>query len=356
MARIRRMTKNQNCDGSSSSSRKRVNGGVAPWSDLDHHLLFLVMMQLGVIDFVAFSGVCKSWRKLALDNRKIFMASRPPMLISISHRSCKKEWYCYLEDLQGRKFKTILPHYAGRICVGITCGYLIFFGRKTKDFWLVNLITRHELHFPCFPFDTNINPESVACILVYSPLVSGWVFVMLLTFTYQVWFSIAGTQAWNRIYSTSLMIDLHAFKGKIYTINIGCRVYEMSLNPDPKLMLLHTKNFPKPDFLSPEFLTSSENLYVVDCRSKDSYDVHYLDFEEMKWVSSGKTFEECVFFINSLKYSAAIKSELLVDHRSLYKRFAYFLSTIDTSRKGRFLPSHIWYFPNDCLNDNRLHE
>ncbi|XP_023759294.1 uncharacterized protein LOC111907720 isoform X2 [Lactuca sativa] len=338
MAKKRNMTRNQNCDGSSSSSWKRFNDGVAPWSDLDHNLLFLVMMQLGVIDFLAFSGVCKKWRSLALGNKKIFMASRPPMLMSISDPSYKKkECKCCLEDFEGRKFKTILPHAAGRICVGLTCGYLILFGGETKDFWLVNLITRHELHFPCFPYNASSDVARIRGILVFSPSVSGWVFVVLRKFSRQIWFSIAGTRAWNRISSTSLAIDLHAFKGKIYTVNIRCRLCEMRLTPEPKLTLLQTKNLPQPGFLFPEFVNLGEKLYVIDRGLKDSYTVHELDFEEMKWVSSEI-------------------SELGVDHRALYKRDGYFLGTVDTSRKRRCLPSYIWYFPNDCLNVNRLDE
>ncbi|KAL7604091.1 hypothetical protein Lser_V15G16129 [Lactuca serriola] len=359
MARTRSMTRNQNHDDvASSSSRKRraTNGGVAPCSDLDHNLLFLVMMQLGLIDFLAFGGVCKSWRSLALNNKKIFMASRPPMSMRISNRPYKKD--CYLEDFEGRRFKTILPHAAGRICFGISCGYLILFRRKTKnkDFWLVNPITRHELHFPCFRFNVGSDPTIIRCILVFSPSVSRWVFLVLRSFANQVWFSIEGTQEWNCVSSTFPMIDLHAFKGKIYTIHMGCRVYEMRLNPYPKLTLLQTMNFPKPVFVCPEFLSSSENLYVTDCRFKDSYDVYQLDFEEMKWVSSGKILEECAFFINGFKYSAAFRSEVWVDHWLLYERCACFFATVDTGRNYRLLLSGIWYFPNDCLNKNRLDE
>ncbi|CAH1417448.1 unnamed protein product [Lactuca virosa] len=254
MAKTRSMTRNQNHDNdASSSSRKRIascdNGDGAPWSDLDHHLLFLVMMQLGVIDFVAFSGVCKSWRSLALDNRKIFMASRPPMLISISHRSYKKE--CYLQDFEGRKFKTILPRSADRICVGITCGYLILFGWKTKDFRLVNPITRHELHFPCFPYNASTNLKDVR----------------------------AGTRTWNHVSSTFPFFALIAFKGKIYTLNMGCRLCEMRLNPEPKLTLLQTKilDFPKVVMLCPELISLGENLYLMNRELRDSYKVYELD-------------------------------------------------------------------------------
>ncbi|CAH1426886.1 unnamed protein product [Lactuca virosa] len=149
----RSMTRSQNYDDDTSSSSKRIktwdNGGVAPWSDLNHDALFIVMTQLGIVDFVAFSKVCKSWRSQALPNRKRFMASKPPMLMYISSHVHMKE--CYLQDFEGKIFKTALPHSGGRIYVGLTCGYLILYGWATRDFWLVNPITGHELHFPHVP-------------------------------------------------------------------------------------------------------------------------------------------------------------------------------------------------------------
>ncbi|CAH1416165.1 unnamed protein product [Lactuca virosa] len=175
-------------------------------------------------------GVCKSWRSLALSNRKRFMASRPPLSVIISpspppmsmciSRPRAYNNTCYLTDFEGRKFKTIIPHSASRICVGLTCGYLILFGRKTNDFWLVNAITRHQLHFPCVPFYVNGFPYSrVKAILVFSPLVSWWWFVILDESTHIIWFTRAGKGAWNHVYSTFPIIDLHYFKGKIYTLN-----------------------------------------------------------------------------------------------------------------------------------------
>ncbi|CAH1414949.1 unnamed protein product [Lactuca virosa] len=103
-------------------------------------------MQLGVIDFVAFSGVCKSWRSFAFSYMNKFMASRPPMFMFVDEFENDEEWCCHLKDADGRKFKTVVPHSAGRsICVGVTCGYIILYEHRTHDFWLVNLITRHEL-------------------------------------------------------------------------------------------------------------------------------------------------------------------------------------------------------------------
>ncbi|CAH1450160.1 unnamed protein product [Lactuca virosa] len=175
MAKIRSMTRNQNHDHDDASSRKRIKTCdnsyvVAPWSDLNHDVLFIFMMQLGVIDFLSFSGVCKSWRSFAVSSRKSFMASRTPMFIQIFSDAYEKT--CHLEDSEGRKFKTTLPHSASRTCVGLTCGYLILFGEKTKEFWLVNPITRHGLHFPDVTSDVYQGHERLRVILVFSPSIS----------------------------------------------------------------------------------------------------------------------------------------------------------------------------------------
>ncbi|CAH1416128.1 unnamed protein product [Lactuca virosa] len=258
-------TRNQNHDddeASSSSRKKRFktydNGGVGPWSHLSNDVLFLVTMQLGIFDFLSFSRVCKSWRSFALCNRKSFMASKPPMSMLLSSHG-----FCCLEDFEGRKLKTIIPHSSGRKCVGLTCGYLILFGEETFDFWLVNPITRHELYFPAFCLP---NLYMVKATLVFSSSLNDWVFVVSHKNSFNLWFSISGKGAWNHIPSSYRILDLHTFKGKIYTLNKNneYRVCEMSLNPEPKLTFLEMKNISKLYVSHPVFISSGENLYVMD--------------------------------------------------------------------------------------------
>ncbi|XP_023759286.1 uncharacterized protein LOC111907713 [Lactuca sativa] len=233
MTMSKSVTKSQNYgDGCTS--------GASPWSDLDHDLLYLVMMQLGAFDFIAFSGVCKSWRSLALSNKTRFMASRPPMPIWIFEQAIEKEYSA--EDFDGRQVKMHIPKSGGKTCVGLTCGYLVMFGRKPREFWLMNPITRHGFRFPKVPSNLDPDPEEVRAILVFSPSISAWVFVVLCRYTSKIWFSIAGKREWNYVSSTSDIIDLLDFKGKIYAIDDDSCLYELRLDPKPKLMLLKTKN------------------------------------------------------------------------------------------------------------------
>ncbi|CAH1439328.1 unnamed protein product [Lactuca virosa] len=293
------MARNQNHDdddASTSSRKKRIktrdNSGVGPWSELNHDVLFLVMMQLSFVDFVAFSGVCKSWRSFAL--RKRFMASRPPMLMSISDPSYMNSYYCHLKDFDGRKFKTLLPHSVGRRCVFVVIDRLYF----------------------------------------------------------NIWFSVEGKGAWNHVSSTYSILDLHAFKGKIYARSNTWRVYEMKLNPKPKLTLLKIKNFPKSKSANPVFVSSDENLYVMDHGLKEP--IEELDFGEMKWVSpKEKTIGEYSFFCSDWKYGVVFNPELWIGPRSQLKRYDCFCRHTTTDQKcpkGSFFSTRMWYFPHSCLN------
>ncbi|CAH1434365.1 unnamed protein product [Lactuca virosa] len=305
-------------------------------------------------------SVCKSWRSLSLSNKNMFIASKPPMLMRISTRANEKE--CFLEDFEERKFKTIIPHSEGRTYFGLTCGYLIFYGRDTKDFWLVNPITSHELHFPNFPSYLNCYGLSFSAILVFSSSISRYVFLILKRFTYQIWFSIEGKGDWNDVPSTLRIRDIHAFKGKIYALpyahsgSIRWEVrdlFEMRLDPEPKLTLLKAHNFLLLESYHPKFVSSGENLYVMETRSKYSwYKVHELDFGEMKWVPFEDTSEEYEFFISDLEPSAAVKQESWVDTQSRYMRY----DVTDNSEKGRLFITNQWYFPHQCLNVDRVHE
>ncbi|KAL4585878.1 hypothetical protein LXL04_010505 [Taraxacum kok-saghyz] len=220
-------------------------------------------------------------------------------------------------------------------CVGLTCGYLILFGRETKDFWLVNPITRHQRHFPNFPF------SSSACefkaIIVFSPSRSDWMFV------------VRAKGTWNNVLSKNPIGDILVFKGKIYTVNIDYHrsdmghLCEMRFDPWPKLKLVKTRNFPKTYkiYIVPEFLSYGESLYVYQYASPNWCKVHELDVGEMKWVSPDKTKKEYEFFISFMDHVVAVKQELWRPDTS-------------KNRQRRFIKADMWYFPHECLNQKLL--
>ncbi|KAK9051559.1 hypothetical protein SSX86_028186 [Deinandra increscens subsp. villosa] len=331
--------------------KKSDNVGSASWSNLSHDLLLLIIMQVGVFDFIAFSGVCRAWRSVALCNWNTFMGSKQPMRLSISARLNKKE--CYLEDHTRRKLETTIPHSSGRMCVGLTCGYLIFFGRKTRDFWLVNPLTRKELHFPGFPFVISHISTHVRGILVFSPSMSAWVFVVLThRFSNGISFSIAGKQGkWSYISSISPIRDLHLFKGKIYTINTDNDLFELKLNPLPTLTLQRMENIPWSNFRYLGFISSGESLYAIDI-FRDEFEAFELDLTEMQWVKTESALGEYAFFVSDFKCEAAIKPDTWAHPCTQYKMINYFGGGGRSTKSGRCIFSNMWYFPHNCLNDN----
>ncbi|KAL4585850.1 hypothetical protein LXL04_010476 [Taraxacum kok-saghyz] len=333
MAKTRSMTRNHKHDDDDASITKRIktchNDSVAPWSDLNHDLLIVVMLKLEAIDFASFSGVCKPWRSLALSNKSMFMASRPPMALSVREKHFKKKFF--LEDLGGKMFKIQLPRTGGSFCAGVTCGYLVFFGAKTRIFLLLNPITRHGICFPKVPSNLVPHKEGVRVILVFSPSTSLWVLVVVCRFSTKIWFSIAGKGEWDYVSSTFGIVDLHEFKGKIYALDTESCLYELRLDPKPTLMLLNTKNVLESDLMFLEFVSSGENLYAVECFNFYRYKAHKLDFGEMKWVSLKENpTENYVFFVSDLKHSVAFKpglwSEIAMMKGEIEKGFYSLLS------------------------------
>ncbi|KAJ0438999.1 putative F-box protein [Helianthus annuus] len=353
-AKTMHMNRYQNGNASSSKSLKTsIISSLSSWSNLDHDLLLPILMKLGPVDFLAFSGVCKSWRSLAFANLNKFMGSRRPMSVSFS-TSTNNE--CYLEDFEGRKFKTILPHSTGSTCVGLTCGYLIFFRSITCEFWLVNPLSKCELHFPNFPrsYKVDTNPSIFRGILVFSPSRSQWVLVISQKFTKTVLYSVSGKQATWRFLSLPFpILDIHSFNGKMYTISSSCHLYEVRLNAMPSLTLLGMKNFPERGLLRPEFVNSGKTLYVVSCIARDVYEAYEMDFEQMECMRIEKPTVENAFFVGDWKSSAAVNPDTWAKRQMRNERLG--LKDSDQSKiKGRCLITNMWYFPHECFNANLL--
>ncbi|MFS7890423.1 putative F-box domain-containing protein [Helianthus anomalus] len=292
----------------SSNSDDHTKGS---WISFNDDLVFLILMHLEVFDYVALSGVCKAWRSFAISNWNKFMMSKQPMYLSISSDFIFLK-DCYIQDHTRRKLKAIIPHSSARKCIGVTCGYLIFFERKTHGFWLVNPFTRKELHFPDF---SDAMSASKKGILVYSHAMSGWVFVIITYqrnstgFAFSLAFSLAGKQSeWRYISCNTPILDLHFFKGKIYTLHTMSQLYEFRLNPVPTFIPQKMKNFSVFHVRYRNFISSGEKLYVMTKLNND-FDTLEVDFDEMRWANSERTIAEYKLFLSDLKCDAAIRPD-----------------------------------------------
>lgn len=139
-----------------------------------------------------------------------------------------------------------------------------------------------KLYFPVIPIKGLLyhGYESIKAILVFSPSISRWVFVMSIRGYSKVWFSIDGKREWTYVSTHFDIIDLCAFKGKIYTLHsvypAQARLSEIKLYPEPNVVLFETESFQKTDFMFPGF---GENFYVMDRISIHPYKIHEIDLD-----------------------------------------------------------------------------
>ncbi|KAJ0438962.1 putative F-box protein [Helianthus annuus] len=347
------MSTKQNDDASSSKSIKTAdNNGPPPWSN-HQDLLCEIMMKLELADFFTFGKVCKSWRSLALTHKNKYMCSRQPMSVTLPTDITAE---CYFRDIfEGRKIKAVIPHSTGSTCVGLTCGYLVFYSRIGRDFWLVNPFTSHELHFPNFPLEVNTDLSIFRGILVFSPSVSQWAFVFSHKFSKKISFSLSGNQAsWYHLTSEFSIVDIHSFMGKIYMLTVCGRIFEVGLDSKPTLTPLVMKNFPKRQLFRLEFVCSGKNLFVLDKVTAYLYEVYEIDLEKMEWVLKQNSTVDYGFFVGDIKSSAAINPDTWSGRGMKYMRVDY-LNNLERSKlKGRLLIADMWYlnFPHDCVEVN----
>ncbi|KAK1424960.1 hypothetical protein QVD17_20302 [Tagetes erecta] len=313
------------------------------WSNLCHDILLLIIPHLGVIDFILFSCVCKLWRMIALSNRNMFMLSQPPLHVRFSKQAAKRK-QCFLEDIEGRKFKTILPRSSERTCIGSVSGYLIMFGRETCDFRLVNLITRHELRFPRFPFQIGPVPESFRCALVFSPTTRSWVFVVSIRLSRRVSFAFSSKcDRWTHLCSDFLILDLQFFQGKVYALSNGISVIEVRLGSTPALIQVLAKTMLTAELMFPEFVTLGGKLCVIGYRCFQ-YETVEVNFDQIKWLNTAEVLKEYTCFASFLRCGIT-KLEVWKDRR---------IRGINERRIHR--TEFMWYWPHKCLDVNLLHE
>ncbi|KAM0050205.1 putative F-box protein [Helianthus debilis subsp. tardiflorus] len=103
------------------------------------------------------------------------------------------------------------------------------------------------------------------------------------------------------------------------------------------------KDVPEHAFIHPEFVSSGENLYVVNCISKDAYETCKIDFDKMEWVSTGMTIGENALFVSELKSTSAINPDTWMPY-----------DTDKSKDTGKRFTANLWYFPNDRANANLL--
>lgn len=337
---------------------------------LPDELLVSVLMKLSLVDYLAFSGVCRSWRSISIDNRKKFMERQKPLVFARPKYSKKS---CVLYNMfDGKTCKAMLKDLAWNL-VGLSCGYLIMNDRY-RGFWLINLMTRHELHFPVLSerawgmFDYQIR-----AVLFQSTQLSR-VFLLLFSRNHNfLLLSESGPSSWQEYLfpnTNAGISDVNILKGKIFVLTCDGLFGEFNPKADPVLKLYHI-NIPAElsSQLCLQLVTSDDKLYMIIYEY--SIWVQYLSFYEvdhqMESVKQIHDFGSKSLFLSQFNSSVVDTTGwgagncVCVLHSYIFNRCSFFhlngnkLATTPLYWNGRLKP-YFWYFPGEscdisCVSD-----
>lgn len=352
-----------------------------PWASLIPDLLIPLLMQLGIFDLCACAGVCKGWRSIINEYRSTFLQKQQPLALVKSRDATK---VCLLYDMYQRTtYKTLVPNLNLQWLVGITCGYLIML--VDTKIWLLNLITRNEIHFPMLPFYKSFE---IRAILFYSKELSenlllvfnkDFPFVMLSRSLEPEWHSV------QIVGSSGNPVDIAYFNENIYILTSDARIGTLKLEsqtlnftsrPPLKLRQQNVRfSFVKIDIqhslLFPLHLVpSNDQLYMVSYVKKETGKVimlHRLDERLMQWEQVKHLGENALFV--SEGSSAVVNPTVwggrsnciyfLSKERNHYHEYAVSTSesllagiVIEQEEEESIFRQHFWYFPHQVYDKN----
>ncbi|XP_063943352.1 uncharacterized protein LOC135150627 isoform X2 [Daucus carota subsp. sativus] len=245
-----------------SRSSDRVCGA---WDSLPDELLLSVLMKLNIIDYLAFSGVCRSWRSVSTDIRKSFMERLQPFVLARPRYSKKA---CVLYNIfDWKSCKSMLPNMPRKSLWGLSSGYLITYD-KNMGFWLVNLMTRHELHYPVLPESSYSISDFTACAVLLRSTRLSRIFMIIFSEKHDfLLMSESGSSSWHEYLlpnTSSGIADVKILDGKIFVLTCDAHFGEFNPRADPVLKL-YNRNFPipLPSRSILKLVTSDNKIYMV---------------------------------------------------------------------------------------------
>ncbi|KAL1827482.1 hypothetical protein ACET3Z_005894 [Daucus carota] len=216
-------------------------------------------------DLQQISGVCRSWRSAATDIHKSFMERLQPLVFARS-RYAKKA--CVLYNIfDSQNCKSMLPSMPRKYLWGLSSGYLITYD-KNMGFWLVNLMTRHEMHYPVLSESSysffDFTPRAVLLRLTRLSRIFMIIFSENHNFLLM---SESGSSSWQEylLPNTSAGIaDVKILDGKIFVLTCDAHFGEFNLRADPVLKLYNCNipiQLPSRSIL--QLVTSDNKIYMV---------------------------------------------------------------------------------------------
>ncbi|XP_074357758.1 uncharacterized protein LOC141697348 [Apium graveolens] len=250
------------------------------WDSLPNELLVSVLMKLSLFDYLAVCGVCRSWRSVSIDIRKKIIERQKPLVFAKPKYSKKA---CVLYNMfDGKTCKAMLKDLIWDL-VGLSCGYLIM-NDGYRGFWLVNLMTRHELHFPVLPGMTwGILDYQFRAVLFVSTQLSRFFTVLFSRNHNFLLLSESGASGWQEYFlpnTNAGISDVKILDGKIFVLTCDGHFGEFNPKADPVLKLYNIKvPFQLSSQLCSQLVTSDNKLYVITYEY--SMTVRYLSFYEL---------------------------------------------------------------------------
>ncbi|KAF8412286.1 hypothetical protein HHK36_000247 [Tetracentron sinense] len=257
---------------------------MANWSELPNDLLGLIAQRVLIYeDFVAFGGVCESWRSVAV-KQNFTPSPQLPWLMLPEQKNCDTRTFFSLS--KGMVHERRLPEVRGKRCWG-SQGWLITFSIDL-NISLLNPFTRLQIQLPPhrtfkYHFDIyedveeyNYTPAEIQELYIYKAIVSSspssttdYVVMVIHGPKIQLAFARPGDEAWTTIEETrpTRYYDVIYYKEKFYAVNShGVVVVCDVQGPNPTELRIIAK---MPDFDTKIYLVESAGALLVVSRYVD---------------------------------------------------------------------------------------
>ncbi|KAF8412272.1 hypothetical protein HHK36_000233 [Tetracentron sinense] len=242
---------------------------MANWSELQKDLLgFIAKRLITYEDFVAFSGVCSSWRLVAM-NVNFTRSIGIPWLMLVQKDSDTRRFFSLSKGLVHER---TLTETRDTKCWG-SQGWLITIG-EFLNINLLNPLTRLQIQLPhqCTFKDKDLGHSSfhtqkfyiIKAILSSSPsCTSNYVVMVIHSEKSKLAFARPGDKTWTTINSRfARFSDVAFFRGQFYAINLSGAVVACDIEgPNPAKARLVAKASRK---LIGFYMKLRRNLYIVE--------------------------------------------------------------------------------------------
>lgn len=294
-------------------------------------------------------------------------------LVVVRPKYSKKS--CVLYNMFDEKsYKTMLRDLPCKYLLGFSCGYLITMDRNLR-FWLVNLMTKHQLHFPVRPeYMGGICYSDLYALLFRSTHLSKTFMVLFSTKRNFLLLSESGASSWQKyiLPNTSARIsDVKIFDGKIFFLTCNALFGEFNPKADPVFKFYNIKiPFQFLSTISVKMVASDKNLYVIIFHSTvDQYlSLFEIDHKKMDSVKQVTDLGAKSLFLS--QFSSAVVDTtgwgagncVCVNHPEFVNRCSFF--NLNGNLQGS-LPvvwdndhskPYCWFFPSEswdvrCVDD-----